>query len=89
MIIKTEERITAHNYERVLNQMLRTIADDEPIILEMSETQYIGSAFLRAVIIGIKSLEAKKMPRLKMKNVSRQVIETLDTAGFLDILDIE
>ena len=67
MIYHTPVRITINDSEAMLSELLNIIKKiEDELILDMSQTIYISSAGIRAIMIAQKSLLAKSFPSLRI-----------------------
>ncbi len=63
------------------------ISDNENLVLDFKELEYISSAGLRALLSAQKKMQ--KLGTMKVTNVCEDVMEVFEMTGFSDILTIK
>ena len=63
------------------------IKDNENLVLDMKDLEYISSAGLRVLLSAQKKMQ--KIGSMKVINVCEEVMEVFEITGFADILTIE
>ena len=69
------------------DELLQDATVRKELVLDLEKVPYISSAGIRALLLLLKTIEGHG--RMKLINVREEIIEVLDTIGFLDILSIE
>lgn len=75
---------TAPNLEEELG---KSIADVEELVLDFNKLEYISSAGLRVLLATQKTMS--KQGSLTLTGVNDEVMEVFEITGFVDILTIE
>lgn len=86
---KSPERITALNYDNVLNDLMSLISTGTNVTIDMSETTYLSSAGLRTLLMSAKILRSKGMKPLRIINIRDSVKSVIEIVCFDEFLDIE
>ena len=89
MIYKTPERMAEINSHKLLDDFLKIIQKNEPLVLDFSDTIYISSAALRALLIAAKSSNSKQLETITITNASDMLLDLLNTTGFTHLFKIE
>ena len=82
MTYNAPNRITESNSSIVLKELLELIKEESEIIIDFSNTSYISSSALRALLLASKSAKSKSLPPIKYANLSSQVVKTIKSVGF-------
>ena len=88
--LKTPERFDTLNAADVEARFLQTIATEKPleVSIDFSQTTYISSAGLRAVLVVSKKLR-QQGAKLSLCGMNDAVYDIFKMAGFDTILDIQ
>ena len=84
--IQLDGRVDSANVQQVeeqLNEQLKDVSNDQPVIVDAGDLEYISSAGLR-VLLRIK----KAYPDFAISNVSPEVYEILEMTGFTEIMTV-
>ena len=84
MAIKISGRIDSNNAAEFEAGLMQQIKEDEPVVLDAQELEYISSAGLR-VLLRVR----KSHPEMKITNVSSEIYEILDMTGFTEMMQVE
>ncbi|MBR1671040.1 MAG: STAS domain-containing protein [Butyrivibrio sp.] len=69
------------------DELLQDAVVRKELVLDLEKVPYISSAGIRAILLLLKTIEGHG--KMRLINVSEEILEVLDTIGFLDILSIE
>jgi len=88
--LKTPERLDTLNATDIEDRFLQTIATEKPqeVSIDFSQTTYISSAGLRAVLVVSKKLR-QQGAKLSLCSMNDAVYDIFKMAGFDTILDIQ
>lgn len=87
LTIAVEGRVDTTTAPELEKAILESIDGITELVLDLKEMSYISSAGLRVLLKAEKAM--KSQGKMKLINVSRDVMEILEMTGFSDILTIE
>ena len=88
IILELNGELTALTAEK-LSSELKTAAEETPnLVFDFTGLEYIASAGLR-VLLEAKKLMDSKEGKFTVRNISQEIMHTLEITGFCDILDFE
>ena len=79
------DTMTAPQLQEALAEVMPMAAITE---LDFTEIDYVSSAGLRVLLLGEKGAKASGK-KMKLKNVSRDIMEVFEMTGFASILSVE
>lgn len=88
IVMKVQGRIDTYTAENFETELLKALEDEEEVIVDFGEVDYVSSAGLRALLNGQKKANAENKEMICTK-INEIVEEVLETTGFIDILTIE
>ena len=77
------DHLTAEEFETKINELSE---ENDTLILDMKNVEYVSSAALRVILRAYDLLESRG--GLKLRNVNNNVMEILKITGFSDYLDL-
>ena len=85
MIYRAGNRIDTNSCQKLSDDLAKILADGEDVILDLRDTQYISSAGLRSILIGMKTFRAKGYD-FSVINPNEFVMRIFKTTGLTNIL---
>lgn len=83
-IVGRLDTATAPELEKTL---LKATETESALVLDFSELEYVSSAGLRALLVGLKAAKAKSKT-LKLRSIQPAVMEVLEMTGFSKLFTI-
>ena len=94
-LVLSERRLDAESAPRFHEVLRRNIAGATSLVVDMAAVVYISSAGLRALLSAQHAMEEAQGPlpgggsRVTLRNVSEEVMSTLEVTGFSEIFNVE
>lgn len=85
MIYKTGARIDTNNCQKLSEDLAKILESGEDVILDLKETNYISSAGLRSILIGLKTFRAKGYD-FSVVNPNEFVMQIFKVTGLENVL---
>ncbi|MBQ9526435.1 MAG: STAS domain-containing protein [Fretibacterium sp.] len=94
-LVLSERRLDTDSAPRFYEVLMRNIAGATSLTVDMSAVVYISSAGLRALLSAQHAMVEGQGPlpgggsRVTLRNVSEEVMSTLEVTGFSEIFNVE
>ena len=94
-LVLSERRLDTDSAPRFYEVLMRNIAGATSLTVDMSAVVYISSAGLRALLSAQHAMGEGQGPlpgggsRVTLRNVSEEVMSTLEVTGFSEIFNVE
>jgi len=88
IILQVEGRVDTNTSPELQKKILEALQSSKELVIDFEQVPYISSAGLRALLLGQKTANSKKISMI-VTNVSPMVMQVLKSVGFDKVLKIQ